>query len=52
MMSRTPWSVMPDCFAPVRWIPAMTFTFQFERPGTYAVFCSIHPQMKATIIVE
>lgn len=30
----------------------MTFTFQFDRPGTYAVFCSIHPQMKATIKVE
>jgi plastocyanin len=31
---------------------AMTFTFRFERPGTYEVFCSIHPQMKAMIIVE
>ncbi len=28
------------------------FSFRFEKPGTYAVFCSIHPQMKATIIVE
>ena len=31
---------------------AMAFTFRFEKPGTYQVFCSIHPQMKATIIVE
>jgi plastocyanin len=31
---------------------AMAFTYRFEKPGTYQVFCSIHPQMKATIIVE
>lgn len=28
------------------------FSFRFETPGTYHVFCSIHPQMKATIVVE
>ena len=28
------------------------FTFRFDKPGTYRVFCSIHPQMKATIIVQ
>lgn len=28
------------------------FTFRFDKPGTYHVFCSIHPQMKATIVVE
>jgi plastocyanin len=31
---------------------AMAFTFRFDKPGTYQVFCSIHSQMKATIIVE
>jgi plastocyanin len=31
---------------------AMAFTFRFEKPGTYQIFCSIHPQMKATVIVE
>lgn len=31
---------------------AMAFTFRFDKPGTYQIFCSIHPQMKATIIVE
>jgi plastocyanin len=31
---------------------AMAFTFRFDKPGTYQVFCSIHPQMKATVIVE
>ncbi len=30
----------------------MTYTFTFDKPGTYRVFCSIHPQMTATIIVE
>jgi len=30
----------------------MTFTFRFDRPGTYRVICSIHPQMSATIIVQ
>jgi plastocyanin len=30
----------------------MTYTFRFDKPGTYQVFCSIHPQMTATIIVE
>ena len=29
----------------------MTFTFRFDRPGTYRVICSIHPQMRATIEV-
>ena len=28
------------------------FTFRFDKPGTYHVFCSIHPQMKATIVVQ
>ena len=28
------------------------YTFRFDKPGTYHVFCSMHPQMSATIIVE
>jgi plastocyanin len=28
------------------------YTFKFDKPGTYHVFCSMHPQMMATIIVE
>ncbi len=28
------------------------YSFRFEKAGTYAVFCSIHPQMKARIIIE
>jgi plastocyanin len=29
-----------------------TFTQTFTRPGTYAYFCSLHPYMKATVVVR
>lgn len=29
-----------------------TFTFQFTKPGTYSYHCTVHPFMKATIIVQ
>ncbi len=29
-----------------------SFSFKFEKPGTYRFACSIHPQMVGTIIVE
>jgi len=29
-----------------------TFTQTFSRPGTYAYFCALHPQMKATVVVR
>ena len=29
-----------------------TFSFRFDRPGTYHFTCSIHPKMIGTIIVE
>ncbi len=28
------------------------FTFTFTKPGTYSYFCSIHPKMQGTIVVE
>lgn len=28
------------------------YTFRFDKPGIYHVFCSMHPRMTATIIVE
>src|ERR1700691_6228564 len=28
------------------------FTFKFDKPGTYKYICSIHPRMKAAIIVQ
>jgi len=29
-----------------------SFSFKFDKPGTYKYICSIHPQMKATITVK
>lgn len=29
-----------------------TFSFKFDKPGTYHFTCSIHPRMVGTIIVE
>lgn len=29
-----------------------TFSFQFDKPGTYRFICSIHPRMVGTIVVE
>lgn len=28
------------------------FTFTFAKPGTYSYFCSIHPKMKGTVVVQ
>jgi plastocyanin len=29
-----------------------TFTFKFDKPGTYQFTCSIHPRMVGTIVVQ
>jgi plastocyanin len=29
-----------------------SFQFTFTQPGTYAYYCTIHPSMKGTIIVQ
>src|SRR5947207_2604180 len=29
-----------------------SFTFKFDKPGTYKYLCSIHPRMTAAIIVK
>ena len=29
-----------------------TFSFTFSAPGTYTYFCSLHPHMTGTIVVE
>lgn len=29
-----------------------SFTFRFAKPGTYLYVCSVHPQMKARVIVR
>ena len=28
------------------------FTYTFTKPGTYKYFCSIHPKMTATVVVQ
>jgi plastocyanin len=28
------------------------FSFKFDQPGTYKYICSIHPKMKAAIVVQ
>ncbi|WP_432261852.1 cupredoxin domain-containing protein [Cupriavidus sp. TMH.W2] len=29
-----------------------TFSFKFDKPGVYKIFCGIHPNMKATVTVQ
>ena len=29
-----------------------TFSFKFDKPGTYSYTCSIHPRMRASVIVK
>ena len=29
-----------------------SFTYKFDKPGTYKYLCSIHPKMRASIIVQ
>jgi plastocyanin len=29
-----------------------SFTYKFDKPGTYKYLCSIHPKMRAAIIVQ
>ena len=29
-----------------------TFSFKFDKPGTYPYHCALHPRMVATIIVQ
>lgn len=29
-----------------------TFTFTFSKPGTFKYFCTIHPRMQGTVIVQ
>ena len=29
-----------------------TFSFTFDKPGTYPYFCSIHPKMRGQVVVK
>ncbi|MFK8023285.1 MAG: plastocyanin/azurin family copper-binding protein [Ilumatobacter sp.] len=32
--------------------PGTNFELTFDEPGTYALFCTLHPEMAATVVVE
>jgi plastocyanin len=29
-----------------------SFSYKFDKPGTYRIYCTIHPRMVATIVVK
>jgi plastocyanin len=29
-----------------------SFSFTFDKPGTYRYFCSVHPRMQGTVVVQ
>jgi len=29
-----------------------SFSYRFDKPGTYQIHCTIHPRMVATVVVE
>ena len=29
-----------------------SFSFTFDRPGTYSYFCTVHPRMQGTVVVQ
>ncbi len=29
-----------------------SFAFTFDKPGTYSYFCSLHPHMQGTVVVQ
>jgi plastocyanin len=29
-----------------------TFDVSFDQPGTYRIFCALHPEMQATVVIN
>jgi len=48
---RTRWSARKEFSSLLSWIPNETFSFTFDKPGTYIYFCSIHPKMTGPGVV-
>jgi plastocyanin len=52
-----PHTVVSDSGSPVKFQSAelqtgASYSFTFSKPGTYPYYCSVHPSMTATIVVE
>jgi len=47
-----PHQIKSDTFNSAQLAKGQTFTFTFDKAGTYDYFCSIHPSMKGKIIVQ
>jgi plastocyanin len=49
-----PHTVVADdgSFASQKFSKGESFNFIFTKPGTFQYFCSVHPSMRATVIVE
>ncbi len=45
-------SVNPRVFKSSPLDTGETFTFAFDKPGAYHYFCSLHPHMQGTVVVE
>ena len=45
-------SAEPKAFASPALDTGESFAVTFDQPGTYRYFCSIHPQMEGTIVVQ
>ena len=46
------WKKMKTNWKPDSLAKGATFSFTFDKPGTYTYICSIHPTMKGTVIVK
>jgi hypothetical protein len=51
-MSRTPWSADTGLFRSGAIDTRESFSFKFDKPGTYHFTGSIHPRMVGTIVVQ
>ncbi|MGZ4618257.1 MAG: cupredoxin domain-containing protein [Frankiaceae bacterium] len=45
------WTDMGNAFKSPTLDPGQSFTYTFQKAGTYDVYCSIHPFMKQTVVV-
>ena len=51
-MDEEPHTVVSSLFRSSALDTKDSFSFKFDKPGTYSFVCTIHPQMVGTIIVQ